>query len=143
MIAYLMKKVVDEGNEIIILEKEKELEYNFELENYTFKLVGNIDRVDFFNQNLRIIDYKTGKKSSKNELLFDNWDDIIDKPKNDKIFQLLMYAFLYLKNNPKYLNQKIQVGIYFLRDIKKGFDPLQKKVVYYLMMNLFINLKYS
>ena len=121
------KKVLEEGNKIIILEKEKELEYNFELENYTFKLVGNIDRVDFFNQNLRIIDYKTGKKSSKNELLFDNWDDIIDKPKNDKIFQLLMYAYLYLKNNPKYLNQKIQVGIYFLRDVKNGFDPLQKK----------------
>ena len=121
------ENLIKKGNKIQILYREAELEYNFIIDEYNFKLTGNIDRIDFFNNSLRIIDYKSGNISRKNELMFSDWNDIVDDAKNDKIFQLLMYTYLFLKNYPEYLNRDIQVGIYFLRNIRNGFIPLQKK----------------
>ena len=121
------ENLIKKGNNIEILFKEKELEYNFHFDNYNFKLIGNIDRIDLYNNTLRIIDYKTGKSSSSKELIFSDWNDISDNPKYDKVFQLLMYAYLFLKNNPAYLNKNIQVGIYFLRKIQKGLTSVQRK----------------
>ena len=100
---------------------------DFKVNEYNFKLIGNIDRIDLFNNSLRIIDYKSGKNNSNSELFFSNWDEVSDNPKKDKVFQLLMYSYLFLKNNPHFLNTNIIVGIYFLRDLKKGLVPLQKK----------------
>ena len=114
-------------NNIQILYKEKELILDFKVNEYNFKLIGNIDRIDLFNNSLRIIDYKSGKNNSNSELFFSNWDEVSDNPKKDKVFQLLMYSYLFLKNNPHFLNTNIIVGIYFLRDLKKGLVPLQKK----------------
>ena len=114
-------------NNIQILYKEKELILDFKVNEYNFKLIGNIDRIDLFNNSLRIIDYKSGKNNSNSELVFSNWDEVGDNPKKDKVFQLLMYSYLFLKNNPHFLNTNIIVGIYFLRDLKKGLVPLQKK----------------
>ena len=114
-------------NNIQILHKEKELVLDFKVNEYNFKLIGNIDRIDLFNNSLRIIDYKSGKNNSNSELFFSNWDEVSDNPKKDKVFQLLMYSYLFLKNNPHFLNTNIIVGIYFLRDLKKGLVPLQKK----------------
>ena len=121
------ENLIKKGNKIQILFREAELEYNFIIDGYSFKLTGNIDRIDLFNNALRIIDYKSGNISRKNELIFSDWNDIVDDAKNDKIFQLLMYTYLFLKNYPEYLNRDIQVGIYFLRNIRNGFVPLQKK----------------
>ena len=114
-------------NNIQILYKEKELILDFKVNEYNFKLIGNIDRIDLFNNSLRIIDYKSGKNNSNSELVFSDWDEVSDNPKKDKVFQLLMYSYLFLKNNPRFLNTNIIVGIYFLRDLKKGLVPLQKK----------------
>ena len=114
-------------NNIQILYKEKELILDFKVNEYNFKLIGNIDRIDLFNNSLRIIDYKSGKNNSNSELFFSDWDEVSDNPKKDKVFQLLMYSYLFLKNNPHFLNTNIIVGIYFLRDLKKGLVPLQKK----------------
>ena len=114
-------------NNIQILHKEKELILDFKVNEYNFKLIGNIDRIDLFNNSLRIIDYKSGKNNSNSELFFSDWDEVSDNPKKDKVFQLLMYSYLFLKNNPHFLNTNIIVGIYFLRDLKKGLVPLQKK----------------
>ena len=114
-------------NNIQILHKEKELILDFKVNEYNFKLIGNIDRIDLFNNSLRIIDYKSGKNNSNSELVFSDWDEVSDNPKKDKVFQLLMYSYLFLKNNPQFLNTNITVGIYFLRDLKKGLVPLQKK----------------
>ena len=114
-------------NNIQILYKEKELILDFKVNEYNFKLIGNIDRIDLFNNSLRILDYKSGKNNSNSELFFSDWDEVSDNPKKDKVFQLLMYSYLFLKNNPHFLNTNIIVGIYFLRDLKKGLVPLQKK----------------
>ena len=114
-------------NNIQILYKENELILDFKVNEYNFKLIGNIDRIDLFNNSLRIIDYKSGKNNSNSELVFSDWHEVSDNPKKDKVFQLLMYTYLFLKNNPQFLNTDIIVGIYFLRDLKKGLVPLQKK----------------
>ena len=121
------EKLIRDGNKIQILYKEKQFEYNFPIDNFNFKLIGNIDRIDLFNDELRIIDYKTGKTTTKNELEFSDWSEIIENPKKDKLFQLLMYTYLFLKNNNEYLNKDIITGIYFLRKIHKGLTTIQKK----------------
>ena len=120
------ENLVVEKNHIQILYKEKELTLNFKVDEYNFKLIGNIDRIDITNNTVRIIDYKTGKNISNSELTFSDWDEVSDNPKKDKVFQLLMYSYLFLKNNPEFLDKEIIVGIYFLRDVKKGLVPLQK-----------------
>ena len=123
----IYEEELSKENNIQILYKEKELILDFKVNEYNFKLIGNIDRIDLFNNSLRIIDYKSGKNNSNSELFFSNWDEVSDNPKKDKVFQLLMYSYLFLKNNPHFLNTNIIVGIYFLRDLKKGLVPLQKK----------------
>ncbi len=57
-------------------------------------LKGVIDRLDLWNDTLRIIDYKTGKVENPSELQIANWEDLDDGHKNDKVFQVLMYAWL-------------------------------------------------
>ena len=123
----IYEEELSKENNIQILYKEKELILDFKVNEYNFKLIGNIDRIDLFNNSLRIIDYKSGKNNSNSELFFSDWDEVSDNPKKDKVFQLLMYSYLFLKNNPHFLNTNIIVGIYFLRDLKKGLVPLQKK----------------
>jgi ATP-dependent helicase/DNAse subunit B len=87
------------------------------------KLIGVADRIDFFADHWRIIDYKTGKVENK-ELAVKEWSDLFDKPEMDKAFQLLMYAWL-LKCNLKIQDQHIQSGIIALKKIKSGFMNLQ------------------
>ena len=56
------KKLVNDNNRIVILDIEKEFKVN--LKNEVF-LKGKIDRIDKFNDRVRIIDYKTGYMDPK------------------------------------------------------------------------------
>jgi len=76
----------------------------------TINLKGHIDRVDIFNQQYRIIDYKTGFIKSS-ELVSSDLTDIQSKP---KILQLLLYAWLFSKE-PSMKNLPILTGIINLR----------------------------
>ena len=53
---------INQGNEIKILDLEKSFEHSINIPELDFpiKLIGIVDRMDQFNGNLRIIDYKTG-----------------------------------------------------------------------------------
>ena len=91
-----------------------------------FKITGNIDRIDMYGECLRIIDYKTGKSFASSDLNFSSWDEIIDNPKKDKVLQLLLYAYLFLKNKPEFLDKNIMLGILSFRDLKKGFQIIKQ-----------------
>ena len=84
---------------------------------------GNVDRIEERNGNIRIIDYKTGKVEKGNVTL-KTWNGLTKELKNDKIIQVLAYAFMYetvAKSKP------IEVGIISFKNLKSGFLPFNFK----------------
>lgn len=83
------------------------------------KLKGKTDRIDSWQDTIRIIDYKTGSVSPA-ELKLKSWDKLTSDPKMAKAFQLLLYAFLFQRNHEN-SDQKIATGNITLRKISEGF----------------------
>ena len=80
---------------------------------------GNVDRIEERNGIIRIIDYKTGKVEKANVTL-KSWNGLTEEIKNDKIIQVLAYAFMY----EKHANDKpIEAGILSFKNLKSGFLP--------------------
>jgi len=82
-------------------------------------LKGKTDRIDILEGITRIIDYKTGSVNAA-ALKLKTWDKLTTDPKMAKAFQLLLYAYLFYRNqeNP---DQKIETGNITLRKISEGF----------------------
>lgn len=112
-------KAKQEGNQIKIKGLEEKLSGKLIVKNTPFKLKGRVDRVDEIGDVLRIIDYKTGKVE-KGEVTFFNWDELSENKKKEKAFQLLMYAYLYLKQYPHYLEKKVVAGNFSFKNLKEG-----------------------
>ncbi len=108
---YLYKQIEFEIKEIKVFSNENKqqtilavekwlgthLEIDLDEDALSVKLKGKCDRIDKIGDNVRIIDYKTGKVE-KTELEFSDFMELIIKTKYEKSFQLLMYAYLYSKN---------------------------------------------
>lgn len=115
------------GNQIKILQIEAENDIDIAIQNLDFnvKLTGKVDRVDAYNGNIRIIDYKTGNvKQSEVEVV--NWEDITtDYKKYSKSFQVLTYAYMMQKSNT--INLPIEAGIISFKNLNAGFLKFAKK----------------
>jgi len=101
-----------------IIGLEEKISVNASISNNDVVLKGYLDRIEKSEDNnqIRIIDYKTGKVVPK-DLDLKDWDKISDK-QSDKLFQLLFYAYIYKK---KYkLTDDPQTGIYSLRMLSHG-----------------------
>jgi CRISPR/Cas system-associated exonuclease Cas4 (RecB family) len=85
-----------------ILHLEKTLDATIECNSGSgimqVKIKGKADRVDQWGETVRVIDYKTGSVR-QDEIRVKSWDDLRDDPKMAKAFQLLVYAYLYYRNN--------------------------------------------
>jgi len=84
---------------------------------------GNVDRIELRNGRVRIVDYKTGKVEQRNVTLKD-WNGLTEDIKNEKIIQVLAYAFMY-ENEAN--GQEIEAGIISFKNLKTGFMPFQFK----------------
>ncbi len=89
------------------------------------RLTGNFDRIDASQKddNIRIIDYKTGRVESSH-IKLKEWTDLLAPSKQNKTFQLLMYAYLYTQSEKT--SEAPDTGIYSLRNYRSGF--LQPKL---------------
>ena len=76
---------------------------------------GTVDRVDRYNGNTRVLDYKTGQTQ---DLGIMDWTDLANDPDRGQARQLLMYAMLWNTHNPN--NPAGQAGIIVLKQYKKG-----------------------
>lgn len=119
-------KEVKAGNKIRIVELEKKLGEKIELQVYGKKFVttmgGYVDRIDEFNGNIRIIDYKTGKADDAKIDLKKSFDTILSGNKPHAI-QLLYYSLLYANENPGCL--PLQAGIVSPRNISGGIHSFK------------------
>lgn len=84
---------------------------------------GNVDRIEQRNGKIRIIDYKTGKVEKTNMVL-KTWNGLTQELKNDKIIQVLAYAFMFEKEAG---SMPIEVGIISFKNLKSGFLPFSFK----------------
>jgi CRISPR/Cas system-associated exonuclease Cas4 (RecB family) len=75
-------------------------------------LSGNIDRVERYDNHVRIIDYKTGKRDSESK----DWNILFasdEKQRNGKVFQTLLYSYLFAKKTGF---SNIKPMLYFVRE---------------------------
>ncbi|OUD44741.1 PD-(D/E)XK nuclease family protein, partial [Flavobacterium psychrophilum] len=115
------KKQIENGDVVKILALETPLERILEDNSLPFpiKIAGNVDRIEIRNNKIRIIDYKTGKVE-KNSVQLKDWNGLTLDIKNDKIIQLLCYAFMYEKQAN---GLEIEAGIISFKNMKGGFLP--------------------
>ena len=111
-------KDLEQGNVIEILSLEKKIECNLELKDFKHpvKIKGIIDRLDKRNGIIRVVDYKTGL-ISPGEVSVKDISSCFGA-KHLKSMQLLCYALMYFKNNPKCLD--MEAGLISFRDLNKG-----------------------
>ena len=118
------KLLVEKGNSIKIISLEKKIEHDLNLKGLSFpvKIVGTIDRIDEWNGQLRISDYKTGSVKV-NKLKFSSnfsFEGLDHKKYLDysPLFQLLLYSYVYFKQNSI---KAIKIGIIPIKTPKDYF----------------------
>lgn len=120
------KLVKDNSIKIIGLEQKlsNSIDFNINGSTKTIKIKGTIDRVDLFNNELRIIDYKTGKVKESDLSLY-NIEDSVEKASKEKAFQLMIYLILAQKEFSQYAN--IKLGIISFKALSLGAIELKIK----------------
>jgi len=110
---------VQAGNHIKILQIETDLTLEILIPELDFpvKIHGKVDRVDEYNGQLRIIDYKTGSVN-QGDLEIINWEDLNQDYKFSKAFQVLTYALMMNKEIP--INNA-EGGIISFKNLNSGF----------------------
>ena len=116
---------VKNGDAIKILALEKTFERTLTHPDLPFPVLikGNVDRIEERNGIIRIVDYKTGKVEKTNVTL-KSWAGLTEDIKNDKIIQVLAYAFMY---EPEAKGKSIEAGIISFKNLKSGFLPFNFK----------------
>jgi hypothetical protein len=114
-------EAIQNGDEIQIIALEKHLERDLVHPKlpFTVKIGGNVDRIENRNGRIRIIDYKTGNVI-KSSVTLKSWNGLTEDIKNDKIIQILAYAFMY---EPEAKGLEIEAGIISFKNLKNGFLP--------------------
>ena len=112
-------KSLEDGDEVQILFLEKEFKREFEHPDLPFPVLigGSVDRIEERNGKIRIIDYKTGKVDQTSVTL-KTWDNLVTEIKNDKIIQILAYAFMFEKHAN---GKEMEVGIISFKNLRNGF----------------------
>ena len=124
------RESLEQGMRIKILGLEEEISCQHQASGLDFEvcLKGTIDRIDEVNGVLRIVDYKTGKVKPA-DMKISNWEMLVSDEKYSKAFQVLMYAYVYLKNNSSgNMNAEklsdlnaLESGIISFKNLRSGF----------------------
>jgi hypothetical protein len=104
---------------ILALEKTFERILNHPTLPFPVLIKGNVDRIEERNGVIRIIDYKTGKVE-KSSVMLKTWKGLTEEIKNDKIIQVLAYAYMY---ETEAKSKPIEAGIISFKNLKSGFLP--------------------
>ncbi|MCR4847313.1 MAG: PD-(D/E)XK nuclease family protein [Bacteroidales bacterium] len=117
------------SHEISIIGLERLLTTTVEVDGISCKISGTADRIDCCDGVFRIIDYKTGEIDERELKVPGKVETLRDIP--EKAMQLLIYKYLYLKNNPQ-PSENVSAAIFGLRyrqvcfELKVEYEPLNK-----------------
>jgi hypothetical protein len=109
---------------ILYLEKSCERVLTHASLPFPIKIAGKVDRIEQREGKIRIIDYKTGKVEKANVAL-KSWNGLTQDIKNDKIIQILAYAFMFEHESN---NDDVEAGIISFKNLKSGFLPFTFKI---------------
>jgi len=118
-----LKELEALGQQMKMLLLEQDMQYDIQVGDYNIKLRGKVDRVEESNDVTSIADYKTGTPHGSS-IKSDDVTLFSSNPKYAKAMQLLTYAWMYWRSNGS-PDIKLRSGIYWLRDMSKGFDSLK------------------
>ena len=108
-----------ENDSLTILETEGELRTKLQSTQGECLFYGRTDRIDCFEGLIRVIDYKTGHvdKSDLKVPVRHNADSDLDYLKQipEKALQLLLYKYMYLKENPSITPEQVIAAIHGLK----------------------------
>ena len=117
---------IGNGDEIQIIALEQSYERTLTHPKLPFPVLikGNVDRIEYRSKKgekgkIRIIDYKSGKVD-KPSITLKQWNGLTEDIKNDKIIQVLAYAFMF---EPHAKGQEMEAGIVSFKNLKSGFLP--------------------
>jgi hypothetical protein len=118
-------KSLEDGDTVKILFLETRFERIVNHPELPFPVLigGEVDRIEERNGIIRIIDYKTGKVEASSVTL-KTWDNLVTQIKNDKIIQILAYAFMFEKEAK---GKPMEVGIISFKNLRNGFLPFKFK----------------
>jgi len=112
----LDQKTIEKGNILKIIAVEREFENEIKHGGEKFKIRGKIDRIDELNGEIRVIDYKSGKKLNKRNLTIKDSEELT-KEKGIYNLQLLIYV---LGIKEEFKEKTIKSGIINLKNISEG-----------------------
>lgn len=88
----------EKRNKLVVKHLEKELAAQLALPTGdTINIKGKSDRIDTFNDKLRIVDYKSSVHSTKDKFDVTSLEEVFTNTKHSKALQLLTYAWLAWK----------------------------------------------
>jgi ATP-dependent helicase/nuclease subunit B len=113
-------KHVQQGNRIKILHLEHKFEQSIHPPGIDIpvKLIGVVDRIDLYNDTLRIIDYKTGMIQPR-QLKLPHWEIFNENNDYAYLFQILIYS--YVQKSLLSKHQKAAAGIISFRNLPQYF----------------------
>lgn len=119
------KELLQKENKLGIVAIESNLKTKLEIPTLDFPvyLRGKVDRVDRLNDEIRIVDYKTGRVT-KSDLALKDWDLLTTDYKFSKVFQVLSYALMIFEEQNF---SQATGGIISFKNLKDGFMPLNDK----------------
>lgn len=114
---------------------------------------GNVDLIDFINQELRILDYKTGEVKNS-DLIFSDVDELFSGQYKPKVYQLIQYYFLLEEelNKPDcreelkpfaQKNLQISPGIISTRRVSSGIFKINTEILAAGKDRFFKNIEYK
>ncbi len=108
---------------ILALEEQVETKVSFKKLDIPVNFKGIIDRIDLYDNQLRIIDYKSGKVE-RSQLKASDLDKLITDYKYSKALQVLLYAYMYTQKHPEVIGLPILAGIYSFKNLNAGLLPV-------------------
>lgn len=112
-----IRRLSKAGIKITVTGLEESLEHIQEINGTPIKFIGKADRIERRDEFISILDYKTGIVTKKDVTLND-WADLAEGRKTSKAFQLLMYAWLYLKGRNQ--AELVESGLISFRHLREG-----------------------
>lgn len=110
---------------IIAIEANKNVTINIPEIHFPVNLTGKIDRIDKYNDLIRVVDYKTGKVQ-QNQVEVINWEDITtDYNAYSKSFQVLSYVYMMHLSGD--IQLPVEAGIISFKNLNSGFLRFAKK----------------